>query len=400
MEKQSKLSGIVKLILVSLLVGGIVGVLTAVFGRGLLLIQDFRQMYFYWMIVLLAPVGMAFSFLYQRYGDEATGGMSLVFQVGQGEKERIPKRLIPFITLGTWSAHLFGASVGREGVAVQIGATVANQFRGWWQKLEERRLLVVIGMASGFAGLFGTPLAATFFALEVLVVGRLQLAVLPYALLASFVSTITAQYLGLEKFTVMIANVDFSMDNWWKYVLLGILCGFIGRLFSVSLQQLKIQASRLFPNPVKRIGLLSIAIIAALIVLSQGRYAGLGTNLIQLSFNGGELLSYDWLLKLGLTVLSLAAGFQGGEVTPLFAIGASFGTVIAPLLGINPLLAAAIGYASVFGSATNTLLAPMLIAGEVFGFANFPYYVLACAMAFVVNGNRSIYTQQKLAKDA
>lgn len=398
MKIQRKIIRFLKFFLSSLLIGGIVGSLTAIFGRGLLLIQDFRQSYFYFLVPFLAIVGGAFTFIYQRYGAEARAGMTLVFQVGQGETNMIPKRLIPFITIGTWLAHLFGASVGREGVAVQIGATVASQFRSWLEDAEDHRLLIVVGMASGFAGLFGTPFAATFFALEVLVVGQLQLAALPYALVASVVSTMTAQSLELEKFTVDVPALTVHLEEVWKFILLGILFGIVGRLFSVSLHGMKKQVNRIFPDPVKRIVVMAIGISVLLILLENGRYAGLGTNLIQASLNGGEIVAYDWIIKLSLTVLSLAAGFQGGEVTPLFAIGASLGSFVAPFIGIDSTLVAAIGYVCVFGSATNTVLAPMLIAGEVFGFANFPYFAVACIFAFAVNGNRTIYMQQKLAK--
>lgn len=398
MKIQRKIIRFLKFFLSSLLIGGIVGSLTAIFGRGLLLIQDFRQSYFYFLVPFLAIVGGSFTFIYQCYGAEARAGMTLVFQVGQGETNTIPKRLIPFIAIGTWLAHLFGASVGREGVAVQIGATVASQFRSWLEDAEDHRLLIVVGMTSGFAGLFGTPFAATFFALEVLVVGQLQLAALPYALVASVVSTMTAQSLELEKITVDVPALTVHLEEVWKFILLGILFGIVGRLFSVSLHGMKKQVNRIFPDPVKRIVVMAIGISVLLILLENGRYAGLGTNLIQASLNGGEIVAYDWIIKLSLTVLSLAAGFQGGEVTPLFAIGASLGSFVAPFIGIDSTLVAAIGYVCVFGSATNTVLAPMLIAGEVFGFANFPYFAVACIFAFAVNGNRTIYMQQKLAK--
>ena len=128
----------------------------------------------------------------------------------------------------------------------------------------------------------------------------------------------------------------------------------------------------------------------------NGRYSGLGTNLINLSFQEGTIYSYDWLLKLLLTILTISVGFQGGEVTPLFAIGASLGVLLAPFVGLPVVLVAALGYVAVFASATNTLLAPIFIGGEVFGFTYLPYFVIVCSLAFALNGNESIYGKQQI----
>lgn len=381
---------------VSVCVGIVVGGLTAVFGRVLIAITEFRSDYFWWLIPFLAVSGMAFVWVFDRYGGQARGGMSLVFKAGHGSVSRLPKRLIPFVAVGTWLAHLFGASVGREGVAVQIGSVVANQWRGLFASEKYRRLLVTIGMASGFAGLFGTPLAATFFAMEVLVVGQWRFEGVGYTLLASVTATTVAGLCGLEKFTVALPHVSVEWREMGLYVVLGVAFGLAGRLFSVGLKQLKRVAATYFENPVIRIGVIGVGVSLAIALLGGGRYAGLGTNLISLSTSGGAIYWYDWVLKLVLTIVSLAAGYQGGEVTPLFAIGASLGAVLAPVLGVPVLVSAAVGYAAVFGSATNTLLAPILIGGEVFGFDYLPYFVVVCTVAFLVNGNHSIYSEQKL----
>ena len=148
-------------------------------------------------------------------------------------------------------------------------------------------------------------------------------------------------------------------------------------------------------NPYLRIGLVSIPLAIILLLLWHGRYSGLGTNLISNAFGNGEIFQVDWFLKLLLTVLTLSIGFQGGEVTPLFSIGASLGIILGGLLGISPVLCAALGYAAVFGSATNTLMAPIMLGIEVFGGNNMLAFVVVCSLAYVVNGNRSIYGAQE-----
>lgn len=150
-----------------------------------------------------------------------------------------------------------------------------------------------------------------------------------------------------------------------------------------------------FKCPILRIAVIGVFLSIVFLLLYAGRYSGLGTNLIQYSFHGGTIFSYDWILKFMLTIITLAAGFQGGEVTPLFAIGASLGVVLAGLLHLPIAFVAALGYISVFGSATNTFFAPLFIGGEVFGFAYMPYFFIVCAIAYICNRNKSIYSLQK-----
>lgn len=388
----------VLLVLASLLIGGIVGSLDALFGITLLKITAFRENHFVYLIPFLAFVGMLFVYLFNRYGKNAVKGMSLIFQVGHGEEERIPKRLIPFIISGTWLTHLFGGSAGREGVAVQLGATVANWF-GRVLRLEEKtRLFLVTGMAAGFGGLFETPIAATFFAMEVLVVGTLRYDALLTSLIAAFSASYVSKSLGLEKFSVPL-HVDISLDGTllFKLIVLGIIFGIVGLLFTKTLEQCKAFLAERIKNPVLRIGIVGLILSIFLFLFFTGRYSGLGTNLINASFEGDYIASYDWLLKLIFTVVTISAGFQGGEVTPLFSIGASLGVILGTFMGLPVEFAAALGYASVFGSATNTFLAPVFIGGEVFGFEYLPYFLIVCSIAYMCNRNHSIYGLQKNA---
>ena len=396
MEITGKKQELAIISLLSIFIGLIVGGVDTLFGRVLLALAEFREAHFLFLIPFLAPVGMLFVYVFLNYGKTSSQGMGLIFQVGHNEEDLIPKRLTPFVIVGTWLTHLFGGSAGREGVAVQVGATVAH----WIGKLikgVDASQFIFIGMAAGFAGLFQTPIAASFFAMEVLVIGKLRYDALLPTMIAAFVASNTSAFLGLEKFSVAL-DVPIPFDIWFalKLIVLGIAFGFSGWAFSGSLKWAKGFLVKYIPNAVRRIGIVGIILSILFVLFFQGRYSGLGTNLISFSFNGGTIEIYDWLLKLIFTVLTVSAGFQGGEVTPLFAIGASLGVILAPVLGIPVVLAAALGYASVFGSATNTLLAPMLIGGEVFGFNYLPYFLIVCGVAFMCNGNRSIYGNQKI----
>ena len=380
-------------------IGLIVGVIDAVFGRTLLAIGSFRDAHLALLLPFLALAGLAIVFCYKKWGKNTGCGMSLVFDVGHGREESISLRLVPLIMGGTWATHLFGGSAGREGVAVQIGATVSHWIGRKLPFKHPGNTFLLIGMAAGFAGLFRTPLAATVFALEVLVAGRLEYRALFPALIASLVASATSGALGLEKFEVALtATAALDATGIARFAILGVVFGIVGGAFAWCLAHAKTLAGRLAPNPYIRIGVIGAALSILLFVLWQGRYCGLGTNLISSAFaNGATIYSWDWIAKFILTIVTLAAGYQGGEVTPLFSIGASLGVAISGLVGIDPLLCAALGYAATFGGATNTLLAPIFIGCEVFGFSYLPAFFIVCAVAYLFNMDKSIYTLQERA---
>ena len=388
---------VIAITVLSILMGLVIGTIDTIFGRTLIFLSEVHTLHSLYLIPFLAFAGLVIVFLYQKYGGKSSKGMTLIFEVGHGVENHIPKRLIPLVIVTTWLTHLFGGSAGREGVAVQLGATVSHWFCKKFSIPNTSKVFLVTGMAAGFAGLFQTPLAAVLFAMEVLVVGNLQLTALYPAMIASLVAAWTSHALGLEKFMQPIsAHLGLSPILVIKLVLLGVLFGLCGNLFAYALSWSKKKAAIIFPNPYKRIVVMGIFLSIVFLLLDKGRYSGLGTNLITASFAGQSIYLYDWFFKLLLTVLTLSAGFQGGEVTPLFAIGTSLGVLLASLFGLPVGLVAALGYAAVFGSATSTFLGPILIGCEVFGFTNFPYFFIVCAVAFSLHRQHSIYGAQKI----
>ena len=385
-----------KLMAVGIIIGLIVGVIDMIFGRGLLLIGDIRKEYLYCLVPFLALAGVLIVFIYQKFAGKTSKGMGLIFEVGHGTENKIPLRLIPIVSIATWITHLFGGSAGREGVAVQLGATISHKFNKYFDFPNKSKIFLVIGMAAGFGGLFQTPIAALFFALEVLTLGNLQLYALLPAIVSSFVASWTSAFLGLEKFNHFV-NTNFVVMplTFVKFAILGIIFGIVGNLFVYLQNFLKKYLSEKIKNSYYRIFVIGILLSIVFLMLHEGRYTGLGTNLIENSFSGKQVYMYDWIIKLILTTLTLSAGFQGGEVTPLFSIGASLGAVIAIFFGLPIEFVAAAGYISVFGSATNTLLAPIFIGGEVFGFSNLPYFVIIVVFAYLVNRKISTYGLQK-----
>ena len=389
------------LLFFSLIVGIVVGFVEVLFGKGLLLVTEWRNVYFKSLIVFLPLAGLVIHFLYARFGGKSKEGMGLIFKVARGEEGKVPFVLIPIVIVSTWLTHLFGGSAGREGVAVQIGGALSNwisKSRVFFGKNvpEMSRLSIVVGMSAGFAGLFQTPLAATFFAIEVLIAGKLELRVLFYAGVAAYTSFFFFFFFLFVKTTLFIENsLNMSPVLVLQLIFLGMIFGLVGSLFTKGLKESKKYFQQLIPNGYMRIFIGALFLGSLLFVLHEGRYSGLGTNLILNSFQGETIYTYDFLLKMLLTIFTLSIGFQGGEVTPLFAIGSSLGVVLAPLVGLPIEIVACLGYVAVFGSATNTLLAPIFIGGEIFGFDLIPYFFIVMMAAYNCNFNTSIYGHQK-----
>ena len=224
----------------------------------------------------------------------------------------------------------------------------------------------------------------------------IPLRLVPFVICATWLTHLFGGSAGREGVAVQLAAApEWSAELALELTALGIVFGLTGAAFAFCLKRAKKLAQNRLKNPVLRALVMGVALSPVLYLLYRGRYCGLGTNLINASLAGEPIYAWDWALKLALTVLTLSAGFQGGEVTPLFSIGASLGAALAGLLGLPAAVCAALGYAAVFGSATNTLLAPALIGAEVFGWAAAPHFFAVCALAYAVNGCRSIYSGQK-----
>lgn len=404
------------LVVAALVLGAIVGALTAFFGQVLQRVGDIRDANPLYWIPALALGGIAIVLTYKKIGKGSERGMGIVFDVAHGKESEIPLRLIPLIMVTTWVTHLFGGSSGREGVAMQIGATLGHNISSKIHVENAPRILLVSGMAAGFAGLFQTPMAAIALSIEILLAGHLEMAALLPATVAAVTAYKVSEMLGIARFTLDLnsfspdwnlaglfyGNAGLDIYFILRLAVLGIIFGIVGGLFAWLLPLSKKFFAEKFPNPVKRVAVMGVALSALLILCWQGRYSGLGTNLTDMIFAGSaqdaasSIYAWDWILKMLFTIVTLSVGFQGGEVTPLFTIGATLGTVLATIVGVPFPLAAALGYAAVFGGATNTLFAPILVGAEMFGFDTLPAFFIVCTFAYVCNGGKSIYAQKKI----
>ncbi len=346
----------------------------------------------------LPLAGFAVGWVYWRFGRTAEAGNNLLIDEIHDPTNVVPLRMAPLVLAGTVLSHLFGASVGREGTAVQMGGTLADQLSRL-PRLgpDDRRLLLMAGISAGFAAVFGTPLAGAVFGLEVLVIGRLR----HDAIFPCIASAILADRVGLAwgvHHTHYAIGAVPAITAWsiGAIVVAGIAFGLVGRAFAGATHGLSGAMKRWLPYAPLRPALGGIVVACAVWAIGTQRHVGLGIPVIVEAF-AQPLPPWDWLGKFVFTVASLGSGFKGGEVTPLFYIGATLGNALAPLLQLPFAMLAGVGFVAVFAGAANTPLASTVMALELFGPAIGPYAALACVVAFLFSGPTGIYRAQRRA---
>jgi H+/Cl- antiporter ClcA len=352
-----------------------------------------------WLLWLLPLAGFAVGWLYLRFGRAVEAGNNLLIDQIHDPDKVIPLRMAPLVLIGTVLSHLCGASVGREGTAVQMGGTLADQLTHVFRlRHEDRRTLLMAGISAGFASVFGTPLAGAVFALEVLAIGRLRSNALFACLVAAIAGDRTCLLWGVHHTHYVIGAIP-PLAPWPLLAagVAGIAFGLAGRLFADCTHALGAWIKRKVAYAPLRplLGAIAIALAAALLPIDH--YLGLGIPTIQAAFLQ-PLAPWDFAAKLVLTVASLGSGFKGGEVTPLFYIGATLGNALAPLLHLPLGLVAGLGFVAVFAGAANTPLASTLMAIELFGGEIGVYAAVACVLSYLFSGHTGIYRAQRLGR--
>lgn len=388
-----------KVLAVSLGCAVVMGEISFIFLYMLGLSSVFRN-YFPYCIWFLPLSGMLTAFVYKRYGGESSKGNNLIIQ-SANEGVKVPKRLAILTFFFTLLTHFSGGSAGREGTAVQIGGTLtSNVADKFGFKGEDRKIIILSGISSAFGSVFGTPLAGAFFGMEVCCIGRLSVNALFPCFLSSYLANAVALLLGAEHNVNSISIVpDISLKFILVFISASIIFGLLGKLFALAVKYLKILYTKIFKNTILSALVGSIIITLLVVLLNLNDYEGLSTWQQTTAFEGNANW-YDMPVKFILTTLTLGAGFQGGEVTPLFDIGASFGGWYGNICGIEPSFLAAIGLICVFGSAANTPITTIMLGIELFGVKATPYFVLASIISFIASGKAGIYSAQerKLSK--
>ncbi|MBP9682149.1 MAG: chloride channel protein [Bacteriovorax sp.] len=376
-------------------VGFLTGVSSWAFFKSIAESIELRKSY-PWIILFLPFVGALVAWGYSRYGKEIDAGSNLILDEIHAPKRHVAFRMVPMIFISSVLSHLFGASVGREGAAVQIGAGISDQFsRFMGSYFDNRRIVLMSGMSAGFAAIFGAPIAGAVFGMEVLMIGAISYEALFPCLISAIVGFGTAQWLGISYFHQEGINIPgLSLSSLFYSAIAGIVFGVVARFFLFTLHWIKINLSKKLPNPVYRPLFGGTIIVLFFFMTNSDRYLSLGEEVINASFTQ-LIYPWDFLGKIFTTAISVGSGFKGGEVMSLFYIGSTLGNALGFILPLPISFVSALGFVAVFAGAANTPIAAIFLAINLFGSQIGIYAAIAIVMSYLFSGQNGLYHSQK-----
>lgn len=381
---------------VALVCGLFVGGISTLFSFLMSCATDFREKNDY--VLLFLPLGgIVTVFLYSVFRYKNDKGTNLVLSTIHAKSE-MPFKMAPLIFITTIITHLFGGSAGREGAALQLGGSLGNQL-GRWLRFDDadKRVVVLCGMSAAFSAVFGTPMAAVVFSLEVGSVGVMYYAALVPCVFSSLIASYFSAFFGLKESAFLpLTFPSLTILNALEMVGLSALCAVLSIAFIVFLRQTGDLFRRYLKNPYLRIFLAGSVIVLLSLLLQTRDYNGAGIGVIARAVNEGEAVPYAFLLKMLFTAITIEAGYRGGEIVPSFFIGATFGCTFGHLIGFSPSVCAAVGLISLFCGVTNCPITSLLISFELFGDGGIYYYLIAVAVSYFLSGYYGLYQDQTI----
>ena len=393
LQKIPYLSYLLKWLLLALAIGVSIGSASAFFLTALNWVTNFRESHTR-IIALLPMGGLIIGLTYHYYGSSVVKGNNLLLEELHTPKQIIPFKMAPLVLFGTLVTHLFGGSAGREGTAVQMGGAIADRFTHMFKLNDvDRKIIIIMGISAGFASVFGTPLAGAVFALEVMMLGRMRYKAVAQSFLVAYIAhyTCMAWQVAHTHYQIPVVPAIQPVTILW-IMFAGVLFGLTALLFSQSMYLFSHLFKKINYPPLRPL-IGGVVIALAVWALGTTKYIGLGIPTILESFETQQP-AYAFLLKLALTAFTLGAGFKGGEVTPLFFIGAALGNALFLFVPLPIALLAGMGFVAVFSGATNTPVACTIMGMELFGYQCGLYIGLACVAAYFCSGSKGIYTSQ------
>ena len=383
-----------KWIFICVLIGIFSGSASAFFLVALDWVTQYREQN-YFMIWLLPIGGLIIGLSYYYWGKSVVKGNNLLLEEYENPQRTIPLKMAPLVLFGTLITHLFGGSAGREGTAVQMGGAIADQFTGIF-KLDNkaRKTVLILGISAGFASIFGTPLAGALFALEVVYFSKINIKSIILSFLVAYIAYYTVELWEVQHTHYAIPFVpEISFITLIWVLLVSVLFGLAAMLFSRSTHFWGHLFSKIISYPPLRPFVGGCFIAVAVYLIGTTKYIGLGIPMIVDSFSNPNA-SYDFLLKILFTGFTLGAGFKGGEVTPLFFIGATLGSALSLVVPLPIALLAGMGFVAVFSGATHTPIACTVMGMELFGIESGIFIGIACIIAYFSSGSVGIYNAQ------
>lgn len=381
-----------------IIIAGITGLIGGVVGSIFHLSVEFAtetRLEYPWIIYLLPFGGLIIVFLYKKTMNEDPGTNLVINSIRTDGK--VPFMMSPLIFIGTVITHLFGGSAGREGAALQLGGSIGSQI-GNLIGLDEKdmHLITLCGMSGVFAALFGTPLTAAFFSMEVISIGIIYYSAFIPCIVSSLTAYGVSLYFGLEpvKFTLNVFP-EVSLENIIKVMILGSLCAVVSIIFCEILHKSNNVLKKYISNSYMRVFIGGTAIVIMTLIIGSRDYNGAGMDIISSAVNG-TARPEAFILKMIFTAITISVGYKGGEIVPTFFIGSTFGCVIGSFLGLDPCFGAAIGLAALFCGVVNTLITSVILSIELFGAGNIILFAIACGVSYMESGYYSLYTSQKI----
>lgn len=380
------------------LAGIMAGTASAFLLVSLVWATDFRESH-HWIILFLAPAGLLVGYLYKYLGSTVEAGNNMILEEIHDPRAVIPLRMTPLILLGTILTHFFGGSAGREGTAIQTGASLADQLtRPLRMNDSDRRILLMAGISAGFGSVFGTPLAGAVFGIEVLAIGKLSYDAIGPCFIAAFVGDLVTHAWGVKHTVYHVSGVPpLNFVGILSAMAAGIAFGLVGMAFAKVTHEVAHTARRYIAFAPLRPFVGGLIVTAAVFALGTTKYIGLGIPTIVAAFDS-KLPVYDFAGKFAFTSVTLGTSFKGGEVTPLFFIGSTLGNALSRILPLPPSLLAAMGFVAVFAGAANTPISSTLMAMELFGAEAGAYAGIACVVSYLFSGHAGIYHAQRVGR--
>ena len=378
----------------SVAAGIIVGVYSSLFAYILKLATEAFAAHG-WILYLLPFAGLIIVFLYRAAGTYNDRGTNLV--IGSINSDmHVPGKMAVLIFISTILTHLTGGSAGREGAALQMGGSFGNVIARVLKRNErDTKVLIMCGMSAAFAAVFGTPMAAVVFSMEVISVGIMHYSALVPCVFASIIASRFAAGIGIDPEAFILSGAPaLSAAGVVKVFILGALCAAVSAVFVVMLHKSGDIYRKCFKNPYVRVFAGGVFVILLTHITGTRDYNGAGIGLIERAIFEGETDSFAFLLKMLFTAVTLGAGFKGGEIVPSFCVGAVFGCLFGHIAGFSPSFCAALGMAAVFCGVTNCPLTTLLVSFELFGFAGIPYFMIVISVSYMLSGYRGLYSDQ------
>ncbi|MEE1102110.1 MAG: chloride channel protein [Agathobacter sp.] len=385
----------IKWVIFSMLVGLIVGLCGTAFYKGLYIVTQTRIEH-PWLIFLLPFAGLLIVGLYHALKNLNDGGTNLVISAIHSGDE-LPLRMAPLIFISTLITHLFGGSAGREGAALQMGGSIGNSLGKLFRFDEkDKHIMIMCGMSAAFSSLFGTPMAAAIFSMEMISVGVMHYSALVPCVISSLVANGVASKFDVKNEFFLIDEIPkFNIITAIQISILAALCALLSIVFCILLHKTQDLYKKVFKNQYLRVFAGGCFVLAVTLIVGSQTYNGTGMNIIDNCISG-TVRPEAFILKMLFTALTLGAGYKGGEIVPSFCTGAAFGCLYGNLFGFSPTLCTAVGMTSVFCGVTNCPITSLLISFELFGYDGMPYFLLSIAFSYMFSGYFGLYHSQKI----